>query len=103
LLFFAIFLLICFVYFFFFFFSSQLWQKEFKRKLAYVRQEDLFFQTLTVREQLSYTALLRLPAHMSRVEKLNQVDKTIEILGIKKCEHSQIMMLSGGERKRVVK
>lgn len=76
-------------------------KKSMKRKLAYVLQEDLFFDNLTVKEQLTYTALLRLPSHYTRREKLNQVEKITDMLGLKTCENTAIMLISGGEKKRV--
>ena len=72
-----------------------------KGKLAYVLQQDLFFETLTVKQQLTYTALLRLPNHLSKNDKLAQVEHIIDQLRIRKCENTPIMLISGGEKKRV--
>ena len=44
--------------------------KKLTRQVAYVRQEDLFFEDLSVRDQLTYTALLRLPRTWSRPRKV---------------------------------
>ncbi|CAF1221195.1 unnamed protein product [Didymodactylos carnosus] len=76
------------------------YKKSMKRKLAYVLQQDLFFESLTVREQLTYTALLRLPNHLTRAQKKDQVEKVIEQLRIQKCANTPIMLISGGEKKR---
>lgn len=81
--------------------NGERWRKEFKRKTAYIAQNDLFHDFLTVKEQLTFTALLRLPKHMTRAEKLAQVDRVIEQLGMKKCENTPILFVSGGEKKRV--
>ena len=72
-----------------------------KRKLAYVLQQDIFFESLTVKQQLTYTALLRLPNHLSKADKLAQVDDIIDQLGIRKCENTPILLISGGEKKLV--
>ena len=72
-----------------------------KRKLAYVLQQDLFFENLTVKQQLTYTALLRLPNHLSKSDKLAQVEQIIDQLRIRKCANTPIMLISGGEKKRV--
>ena len=43
--------------------------------------DDLFYDSLTVAETLSVTALLRLPQAMTRAEKLRRVDVVIDVLG----------------------
>ncbi|CAF0837422.1 unnamed protein product [Adineta steineri] len=82
-------------------FNNQRYDKGMKRKLAYVLQQDLFFEPLTVKQQLTYTALLRLPNHLSRKDKLAQVEQIIDQLRIRKCANTPIMLVSGGEKKRV--
>ncbi|GME43998.1 ABC transporter-like protein [Neofusicoccum parvum] len=52
----------------------------FQRKTGYVQQQDLHLQTSTVREALSFSALLRQPAHVSREEKLSYVEEVIKLL-----------------------
>jgi len=47
--------------------------KSMKRKIAYVMQQDIFFEHLTVKEQLTYTARLRFPKQMPKEQKLKQV------------------------------
>jgi len=64
--------------------------------LGYVLQNDTFFEKLTVRQQLTYTALLRLPGNLTRKEKLSCVDKIIEKLGLAKCANTPIFLVSGG-------
>jgi ABC-type multidrug transport system ATPase subunit len=75
--------------------------KRFVSKVAYVQQEDIFFEDLTVRDQLAYTAFLRLPQAWSRASKLEEVDHIIRSLRLTKVQNSPIKMLSGGEKKRV--
>jgi len=75
--------------------------KRLMAKIAYVKQEDIFFTHLTVRDQLTYTALLRLPGAMSKKEKTSEVDKVINLLRLNKAADSAIMLVSGGEKKRV--
>jgi len=82
-------------------YNNQRYEKPMKRKLAYVLQQDLFFEALTVKQQLTYTALLRLPNNLSKADKLAQVEKIIDELRIRKCENTPIMLISGGEKKRV--
>jgi ABC-type multidrug transport system ATPase subunit len=82
-------------------YNNQRYEKGMKRKLAYVLQQDLFFERLTVTQQLTYTALLRLPNHLSKQDKLAQVEQIIDQLRIRKCANTPIMLVSGGEKKRV--
>jgi ABC-type multidrug transport system ATPase subunit len=82
-------------------FNNQQYDKSMKRKLAYVLQQDLFFEKLTVKQQLTYTALLRLPNHLSKTDKLAQVEQIIDQLRIRKCANTPLMLISGGEKKRV--
>ena len=82
-------------------FNNQRYDKAMKRRLAYVLQEDLFFGSLTVKQQLTYTALLRLPNDLSKKDKLAQVEHIIDQLRIRKCANTPINLVSGGEKKRV--
>jgi ABC-type multidrug transport system ATPase subunit len=76
-------------------------RKKLMSKIAYVKQSDVFFDHLTVRDQLTYTALLRLPSTVSRDKKVEEVDKVISLLRLGKVADSQIKLCSGGEKKRV--
>jgi ABC-type multidrug transport system ATPase subunit len=75
--------------------------KRLMAKIAYVKQTDIFFEHLTVYDQLAYTASLRLPQTWSKEKKMAEVDRTIELLRLSKVADSEIRMLSGGEKKRV--
>eukprot|EP00551_Chaetoceros_affinis_P008197 CAMPEP_0203663000 /NCGR_PEP_ID=MMETSP0090-20130426/768_1 /ASSEMBLY_ACC=CAM_ASM_001088 /TAXON_ID=426623 /ORGANISM="Chaetoceros affinis, Strain CCMP159" /LENGTH=771 /DNA_ID=CAMNT_0050525859 /DNA_START=135 /DNA_END=2450 /DNA_ORIENTATION=- len=75
--------------------------KSLKRKIAYIKQKDIFFDHLTVKDQLMYTAFLRLGDDYSKEQKLEEVNKVIQLLRLEKCADTQIMLVSGGERKRV--
>jgi ABC-type multidrug transport system ATPase subunit len=75
--------------------------KKFKKQIAYVKQDDLFFGHLTVRDQLTYTALLRMPSSWTKQQKLAKVESVINELRLNKCVDSPIFAVSGGERKRV--
>ncbi|XP_072039775.1 uncharacterized protein [Amphiura filiformis] len=79
--------------------------KKLKRKIAFVLQEDIFFENLTLRETLVFTACLRLPSKMSYADKLEKVDDIVETLDLRKCLDTKIGSamnrgLSGGEKKR---
>ncbi|MBA0636748.1 hypothetical protein Godav_025067, partial [Gossypium davidsonii] len=75
-------------------------------KFAYVRQEDLFFSQLTVRETLSLAAELQLPEISSIEERDEYVNKLLFKLGLVSCADSiigdaKVRGISGGEKKRL--
>ena len=80
---------------------------DFQRIAAHVPQEDQQIATLTVRECILYSALLRLPWHWSKQAKLERVTKVIYELGLAHVKNSKvggsasIRGVSGGERRRV--
>eukprot|EP00741_Cyanophora_paradoxa_P023112 tig00021537_g22322.t1 len=81
-------------------------RSEMKRTVGYVLQDDYLLPYLNVRECLEFSALLRLPASMSRAEKLARADAVIGELGLRGCAGTKIggplvRGVSGGERRRV--
>ncbi|KAG5531526.1 hypothetical protein RHGRI_026215 [Rhododendron griersonianum] len=75
-------------------------------KLAYVRQEDLFFSQLTVRETLSLAAELQLQELSSVEERDEYVNYLLFKLGLVSCADSRVgdakvRGISGGEKKRL--
>ncbi|KAL5486906.1 hypothetical protein EMCRGX_G019445 [Ephydatia muelleri] len=72
---------------------------------GYVVQDDVIMGTLTVRENLNFSAALRLPSSMSYGERKQRVEKVILDLGLTACADTKvgnefIRGVSGGERKR---
>jgi ABC-type multidrug transport system ATPase subunit len=49
-------------------------------QIAYVKQADIFFEHLTVRDQVMYTALLQMESSKSTAEKSAEVDKELQQL-----------------------
>ncbi|XP_011230514.1 broad substrate specificity ATP-binding cassette transporter ABCG2 isoform X1 [Ailuropoda melanoleuca] len=77
----------------------------FKCNSGYVVQDDVVMGTLTVRENLQFSAALRLPTTMASHEKNERISKVIQQLGLDKVADSKvgtqfIRGVSGGERKR---
>ncbi|EUC35187.1 hypothetical protein COCCADRAFT_3579 [Bipolaris zeicola 26-R-13] len=52
----------------------------FQRKTGYAQQQDLHLSTSTVREALTFSAVLRQPAHVPREEKVQYVEEVIKLL-----------------------
>ncbi|KAL8549582.1 hypothetical protein ACS0TY_008428 [Phlomoides rotata] len=75
-------------------------------KFAFVRQEDLFFSQLTVRETLSLAAELQLQDISSVEERDEYVNDLLSKLGLVSCADSRVgdakvRGISGGEKKRL--
>jgi ATP-binding cassette subfamily G (WHITE) protein 2 len=79
--------------------------EDFKYRVGYVVQDDTVCGMLTVRENLTFSANLRLSKHISRQQKTTIVNQVIGQLGLEKCADSKVGTeytrgISGGERKR---
>ncbi|NWQ98108.1 ABCG2 protein, partial [Burhinus bistriatus] len=77
----------------------------FKCISGYVVQDDVVMGTMTVRENLHFSAALRLPSSISVKEKEERVTQIISELGLNKVADAKvgtelIRGVSGGERKR---
>ncbi|KGL97879.1 ATP-binding cassette sub-family G member 2, partial [Charadrius vociferus] len=77
----------------------------FKCTSGYVVQDDVVMGTLTVRENLKFSAALRLPKSVKEEEKNERVNQIIRELGLSKVADSKVGTqftrgVSGGERKR---
>ncbi|KAJ1451954.1 P-loop containing nucleoside triphosphate hydrolase protein [Pelagophyceae sp. CCMP2097] len=77
------------------------------RELGYVMQKDVFFQTLTVREELWIACALRLPpGRDSKKQRFERFSQLVEDLGLEAALDTKVGSatergLSGGELKRV--
>ncbi|XP_053559276.1 broad substrate specificity ATP-binding cassette transporter ABCG2 isoform X2 [Bombina bombina] len=77
----------------------------FKCISGYVVQDDVIMGTLTVRENLQFSAALRLPRSLRQKDKDERINQIIKELGLTKVADSKvgtqlIRGVSGGERKR---
>lgn len=77
----------------------------FQRKTGYATQQDLHLHTATVREALSFSALLRQPARYTRQEKLDYVEEVIKLVELDDCADAVVGSLGEGlnveQRKRL--
>ncbi|KAI9311577.1 hypothetical protein BX666DRAFT_1996467 [Dichotomocladium elegans] len=81
-------------------------RQQFKQISGFVDQDDTLMGTLTVRETLMYSAMLRLPRNMSIRQKQKRVEDVIQELGLEAIADSMIGSpgqrgISGGEKRRV--
>ncbi|ESO01062.1 hypothetical protein HELRODRAFT_82208, partial [Helobdella robusta] len=77
----------------------------FKHIAGYVIQDDMVMSMLTVKENVMFSANLRIHEPMTLKQKDNLVDETLQELGLTKCANTKIgnsftRGISGGERKR---
>ncbi|KAK9903697.1 hypothetical protein M0R45_001057 [Rubus argutus] len=87
-------------------YNDQPYTKSLKQRIGYVMQDDLLFPHLTVKETLTYAALLRLPINLTKTQKKERAMHVINELGLERCQDTIIggtfvRGVSGGERKRV--
>ena len=55
------------------------------------QQDDVVMGTLSVRENLQFSAALRLPSHMTRQQRRDRVERVIEILNLQKCASTKVI------------
>lgn len=73
--------------------------------VGYVVQNDIIAETLTVRENLMFSANVRLPADVPHLDRIERVTKIIADLELESCADTRVGTellrgISGGERKR---
>jgi len=78
----------------------------FKRGIGFVPQEDVMHRHLTVRDNIEYSARVRLPPIFTEEEITAHVDTVLELLDIAHVQYSvvggeKVRGVSGGQRKRV--
>ncbi|GBG26845.1 ABC transporter ATP-binding protein, putative [Hondaea fermentalgiana] len=80
-----------------------------RNSTSYVRQTDVLFPLLTVRQHLRHAAWLQLPQFFGDEEKLRRVEQVITLLELQKCADTicgdgGVLVeggISGGQRRRV--
>ncbi|KAH8423632.1 uncharacterized protein LDX57_001391 [Aspergillus melleus] len=77
----------------------------FAHKIGYVQQQDLHLDTMTVREALEFSAILRQPANVSKDEKIAYTEEVIEMLDMQEFADAVIGVPGEGlnveQRKRL--
>jgi len=72
-----------------------------QRHVGYVFQDELMFESLTVRETLNFIADLRIPSCVSGKQKRDHVQLVLESLKIAHIAKSRVSRISGGEKRRL--
>jgi len=85
--------------------DGQTKMQDFKYRVGYVSQVNMLCETLTVRENLTFSANVRLSRNISAEAKIAIIDQVIGQLGLEKCANSRVGTenrrgISGGERRR---
>ncbi|WVW79872.1 hypothetical protein I302_101842 [Kwoniella bestiolae CBS 10118] len=88
-------------------FAGELASQASQSNVAFVEQDDDWhLPSLTVRETLTYAAILRLPDKMPRKQKIARAETVLRMLGLKDCADlpvgGQLLKgISGGEKRRL--
>ena len=75
--------------------------EELKTLIAYVPQEDILHQSLSVEETIDFAAQLRLDPRMPETRRRAMVRASMVRMGLEHRASAKIRTLSGGQRKRV--
>jgi ABC-type multidrug transport system ATPase subunit len=71
-----------------------------KRDIAFVPQQDVLHEQLTLRQALDYAARLRLPRDTSREQRQSIVETAARSVDLSERLDTKIGLLSGGQKKR---
>nr|QNH67968.1 ATP-binding cassette transporter subfamily G-like protein 2 [Brachionus plicatilis] len=81
-------------------------QNELSSISGYVQQNDLFIESLTVKETLIFQAMLRMDKSISKEKRFKRIEEVIHDLNLKKCQNFAVDIqgkkgVSGGEKRRL--
>lgn len=88
-------------------FANQPISRTTQSNIAFVEQDDDWhLPSLTVRETLTYAAILRLPDKMPKKQKVARAETVLRMLGLKDCADLPVgggllKGISGGEKRRL--
>ncbi|GMT24052.1 hypothetical protein PFISCL1PPCAC_15349, partial [Pristionchus fissidentatus] len=81
--------------------------RDMQMQSAYVQQVDVFCGSITVREQLVFSAKLRLPENLSEDDRTQRVDSVVRQMNLTDCQNTiigipgRVKGISIGEKKRL--
>ncbi|XP_060803816.1 ATP-binding cassette sub-family G member 4 [Amyelois transitella] len=73
----------------------------FRRQSCYILQDDQLQEMLTIQENLTIAAELRLGNHVSREQKKKRIKEIVTSLCLTEARHTRAGHLSGGQKKRL--
>ena len=76
--------------------DGRLRDTSFQRKTGYVQQQDLHLPTSTVREALTFSAVLRQAKAIPHAEKVSYVDEVIKVLEMETYADAVVGVLGSG-------
>ena len=71
-----------------------------KYDIGFVPQMDLIRYNDTVRKTIEDVAKLRMPVEVTKKEREQKIDNTLEIFGLRTVQNNLVAKLSGGQKKR---
>ena len=82
---------------------SNIWEEieSYRRRLAYIPQDDVVYGLLSVEENLRLAAQLRLNTNSGGQSWKDLAEKSLEFFGLKEHRGKLVRVLSGGQRKRL--
>jgi len=84
-------------------YNGNIYRNDFARAIGYVDQIDEFLPSnnYTVIDHLTFIGELRLPSHLTKVQRKKQIHNIMSLFGLFYCSNAPLFLCSGGERKRV--
>jgi ABC-type multidrug transport system ATPase subunit len=72
------------------------------RSISYLWQDDAFYPCVqyTIRDQLIFSALVRLPSNLSYTALTSAVSQVLDQVRLQHCADTSLLWVSGGERRR---
>jgi ABC-type multidrug transport system ATPase subunit len=72
------------------------------RSISYLWQDDAFYPCVqyTIRDQLMFSALVRLPSNLSYTALTSAVNQVLDQVRLQHCADTSLLLVSGGERRR---
>ena len=71
-----------------------------KSIIGFVPQQDIVYASLTLKDMLKYSALLRMPKDTSEADRNHRIKEVISLVQLEDRENTLINKLSGGQKKR---
>ena len=70
-------------------------------RIAFVPQDDMVHQELSIQQTMEYAASLRLPGKITAKERMERIARVLQELELEAHREKLVNQLSGGQRKRV--